>query len=174
MAEEVKNFSEELNFELNGEFNCYFINYQMHGFYENMPTVIKANRKLTNTISGLIPVKSAYQEVTEIKMNTCFESLNELNLERKNFYKQILLLVKNQKSFTINDKFIVHLKSKEPNDKLEKLKPELRQLSDLNLAKLTIKKNGFMELKFYHLFKTKNDLLNVLEQIFKIKSCMLT
>ncbi len=57
MSEEVKNLSEELNFELNGEFNCYFINYQMHGFYENMPTVIKANRKLTNTISGLIPVK---------------------------------------------------------------------------------------------------------------------
>jgi hypothetical protein len=170
MADEIKKFSKDLNFEISGEFNSYFIEYKMSGLYDNVSTIIKANRKLTNTITDLIPVKSAYQEITDIKIETSLENFNEFIIERKNFYRQILLLLTNRKSFTVNDKFIVHSKSKEMIDNLEKIKPELKQLSNLNLAKLEISKNGFMELKFYNLFKTKNDLINSLEKVFRIKN----
>lgn len=169
IAENLENFSKDLNFEIKGKYNSYFIECELSGIYDNISTSIKTNRKLTNTITGLIPVKSAYQEITDIKINSSIENFNGFLIERKNFYRQILILLKNRKSFTVNDKFIVHSKSGVMIENLKKIRPELKQISDLNLAKFEILSGGIISIKFYNFFKTKNDLIDLMNKIFKIK-----
>jgi hypothetical protein len=169
ISEELIKFSEQEKFVLNGEYNGFFIKFDLCETYEKSKLEINGIRELTNTSSGLIPVDSAYQEIVNFKIDTSYQNFNDLIFERKTILRKISTKLKNRKSFSLNDKYFIHSKNIRLIEKMKSMITELTKLTEYKLDKFEFKTDKNIEIKFFYFFKSKEEWEKIFKIIFMIK-----
>ena len=169
ILEELIEFSEQEKLELNGEYNGYFIKFDLCETYEKSKLEINGVRELTNTSSGLSPIGSAYQEIINFKIDTSFQNFNDLIIERKTILRKISTKLKNRKSFSLNGKYFIHSNSFRLIEKMKSIIPELTKLTEYKLDKFEFKVDKNIEIKFFYFFKSKEEWKKIFKLISVIK-----
>ncbi len=170
ISEELIKFNDKNKFYLNGEYDSYFIKFDLSGIYDKAKLKINGARKLTNISTGVIPADSVYQEKTNFSIETSFKNNNDLIIERKTVLRKIKTILKNRKSLSLNDQYFAHSKNVGLIEKIKTLKSEWLTLTEYKLDRLEFKGATHIEVSFFYFFKSKEEWNKIFRTISTIKN----
>lgn len=163
-AFEWKKFSENINGEISGEYNSYFVDLELKTESEVGRVIIRGHKKLSNVSAGIIPVNSRYQQKTTIYFDTGLKNQAAFVLQRRNILTRVMTVFNIRFRCSFNPHFVVgtkgvdHLLRKELND----------WLVPSGLQQLSLGKDGVLILVLNKLIENESDLNRLVKESSEI------